>query len=69
MIAAKVLEIDSGEVSVGKVSIMVFGVADCSFVLMEFSDSGRRARRATARLPWEGWERIRAIPVPWVVVG
>lgn len=28
-------------------------------------DSGRRARRATARLPCEGCERMRAIPVPW----
>ncbi len=24
-----------------------------------------RARRAMARLPWEGWERIRAMPVPY----
>jgi len=32
--------------------------------MREYRASGRRARRATARLPWEGWERMRAMPAP-----
>lgn len=31
--------------------------------------SGRRARRATAMLPWEGWERMRAMPVVFELEG
>lgn len=31
-------------------------------------ESGFWARKVTARLPWEGWERMRAMPVPCVVL-
>jgi hypothetical protein len=53
-----------GEVSVGKVSMTLPGEVCCRFARTLESDSGRRARRATARLPCEGWERMRAMPVP-----
>lgn len=54
-----------GEVSVEKVSMVLSGEVLRRLVRIEESDSGRRARRATARLPCFGCERIRAIPVPW----
>jgi hypothetical protein len=53
-----------GEVSVGNVSITLPGEVFSRLERTLVRFSWRRARRATARLPWEGWERIRAIPVP-----
>lgn len=53
-----------GEVSVGNVSIMLPGEVLDRLERTEERFSGRLARRATARLPWEGWERMRAMPVP-----
>ena len=53
-----------GEVSVGKHSITLLGEVVDRFCFMLERDSGRRARRAIARFPWVGEERIRAIPVP-----
>jgi hypothetical protein len=52
-------------VSVGNVSITLPGEVFCRFARTLERDSGLRARRATARLPCEGWERIRAMPVPY----
>jgi hypothetical protein len=52
-----------GEVSVGKVSITLPGEVFCRFSRTLERLSGRRAS-ATAWFPWEGWERIRAMPVP-----
>jgi hypothetical protein len=55
-----------GMVSVVKVSITLpREVCErLAFILVRVS--GLRARRATARLPWEGWDRMRAMPVPWL---
>lgn len=66
--ALKVRDRSSADVLVGKVSITALGVAVVRVCLMSFRDSWRRARRATAMLPWEGWDRIRAMPVPCVFV-
>ena len=63
--AAKVLEREAGEVSVGKVSMTESGEADLSVCEICCRGSARRARRAMARLPCEGCERMRAMPVPW----
>lgn len=54
----------SGCVSVGKLSITLPGEVSFRFEEIEDKLSGRRARRATARLPCLGWERTRAMPVP-----
>jgi hypothetical protein len=52
------------DVSLGKASRTADGLA-CRILEMEaWMESGRRASRATARLPWEGEERMRAIPEP-----
>ena len=48
-----------GQVSVGKHSMTLFGDVWCRFCLMLVRESGFLARRATARLPWEGCERMR----------
>jgi hypothetical protein len=56
-----------GCVSVGKVSMTALGELVVRFARTEERASGRRARRATARLPWEGWERMRAMPVPLAI--
>jgi hypothetical protein len=50
---------------VGKHSITLFGDVFERFCLMLEREEGLRASRATARLPWEGCERMRAMPVPW----
>lgn len=63
--AAKVLESEDGEVSVGKVSMMASGEPVLSVCAICCRYSGRRARSAMARLPCEGCERMRAMPVPW----
>ena len=65
----KALESFSGVVSVGKVS-MGLGVEERMPVATVFRLSGLRARRATAKLPWVGEARIRAMPAPccWLVV-
>lgn len=60
----KALESFSGEVSVGIVSIGLL-VDERSPEARELRFSGLRARRATARFPWEGEERMRAIPAPF----
>lgn len=67
--AAKVADREVGEVSVGKVSMMESGDAVLIFCETCSRDSGRRARRAMARLPCEGCERMRAMPVPCGEVG
>ena len=58
----------SGVVSEGKVS-MGLGVDDRMPWATVFRLSGLRARRATAKLPWVGEARIRAMPAPccWLV--
>ena len=53
-----------GTVSVGKASKMPTEVWERSEFASSWSGSGRRARRATAKLPWEGWPRMRAMPAP-----
>lgn len=53
------------DVSVGKASRTALGLLVRMVEMEEAMESGRRARRATARLPWEGEERMRAMPVPW----
>jgi hypothetical protein len=64
LISPKARSNDSFDVSVGKASRTASG---CDFRIVEMTlsrFSGRRARSATARLPWEGSEKTRAIPVP-----
>ena len=58
----------SGVVSEGKVSTGL-GVDDRMPLATAFRLSGLRARRATAKLPWAGEARIRAMPAPccWLV--
>ena len=59
--------IDAFDVSDGKASSIASGEL-CRIVLItDASDSGRRASSATARLPWEGCERMRAMPVPYII--
>ncbi len=53
----------SGVVSEGKVSTG-FGVDDRMPLATVVRLSGFRARRATAKLPWAGEARIRAMPAP-----
>lgn len=55
---------EAGEVSVGKVSMVAVGVLVLRPEWAVERVLGLRARSATARLPREGSERIRAIPVP-----
>ena len=62
--ALKAWESEVGDVSVSKVSIVLSGELDLRFEDVEARVSGFRARRAMARLPWEGCVRIRAMPVP-----
>lgn len=66
----KAFESFSGVVSEEKVS-MGLGVVERMLVATVFRFSGLRARRATAKLPWAGEARIRAMPAPccWLVVG
>jgi hypothetical protein len=54
-----------GSVSVGKVSTTLPGdvVFKLACTLKRFSLW--RASSATARLPCLGWDKMRAIPVPW----
>ena len=58
-------ERESGEVDVGNVSRIEEGeeVRIVDFVWERVS--AERERRATARFPWAGEERMRAMPVPW----
>lgn len=51
LIAEKALERDSGEISVGKVSMVELGAEERRESAREDSLSGLRARSATARLP------------------
>ena len=64
-IAVKVWAREEGDVSVGKVSRTESGLLAFRVLEIVCRDSGRRARRAMARLPCEGWERMRAMPVPY----
>lgn len=50
--------------SVRKVSMIEFGAEERREVAREARLSGFRARRATARLPWDGCARMRAMPAP-----
>lgn len=63
-ISAKALERESGDVSVGNVSMVAFWVWDRRVEASDERRSGFRAKRATARLPWEGCARMRAMPAP-----
>ena len=64
MIASKALDNEAGEVSDWKVSTLEL-LLDLRMVdLVVSREADVRARRATAKLPWEGEERIRAMPVP-----
>ena len=51
--------------SVGKASMVEPGAELRREVVSCWRGPGRRARRATARLPWEGEARMRAMPAPW----
>lgn len=62
--AANAAAREDGVVELGKVSMIESGEVSWRLDLMDCKDSGRRASRATAMLPWDGWERMRAIPVP-----
>ena len=62
--ALKVVEMFSGLVSVGKISIVLVGFEWRIVCLTPSRFSCERASSATARLPWLGEERIRPIPVP-----
>ena len=62
--AEKAEERLAGEVSVGKVSTTEDGEEERSDSAREVRFVGLRARRAIARLPWDGEERMRAIPAP-----
>lgn len=53
---------DSLDVSEGKASRTAEGLDERTLDMHDARESGRRARRATARLPWV--ERMRAMPVP-----
>jgi hypothetical protein len=64
--SAKAFSSEALEVSVGKASRTALGLVSRILEMEARIESGRRARRATARLPWEGWERMRAMPVPCV---
>jgi hypothetical protein len=65
LISAKAFSREVFEVSLGKASRTADGLAERMVLMEEAMLSGRRARRATARLPWDGEERMRAMPVPW----
>lgn len=64
LMSAKAFCKEALDVSDGKASRTAEGSVERMFEMDDAMESGRRARRATARLPWEGEERIRAIPVP-----
>jgi hypothetical protein len=64
LMSAKAFVSESGEVPVGNASSTALGLDWRRELTSSFSGSGRRARRATARLPWDGWERMRAMPAP-----
>ena len=65
-ISLKALDREAGEVSVGKDSMVAFSVCNRSVEASDWSFSGFRARRATARFPCDGWTRMRAVPAPRV---
>jgi hypothetical protein len=60
----KAFSMDAFDVSDGKASRTASGEDWRIVEITDCRDSGRRARRATARLPWDGEERMRAMPVP-----
>ena len=65
LISSNALASCSGEVSEGNASITLPGASERSFAASSWRGSGRRARSATARLPWLGWARVRAMPAPF----
>lgn len=62
--AEKAWESAESDVSVGNVSMGLL-VEERRREARVFRLSGLRARRATARFPWEGEERMRAMPAPF----
>ena len=62
--AENAAERDSGEVPEEKTSTTEPGAVRTRLDDAVERVSGDRLRRAMARFPWEGWARIRAIPVP-----
>jgi hypothetical protein len=52
------------DVSLGKASRTAEGLVERILEIEDAMESGRRARSATARLPCEGEDRMRAIPEP-----
>jgi hypothetical protein len=64
LMSAKAFSNEALDVSLGKASRTADGLAWRTLEIEAWMESGRRARRATARLPWEGEERMRAIPEP-----
>lgn len=53
----------------GNDSIVLPGEVAERFLVTLERFSGLRAMRAMARLPCLGWERMRAMPVPWKWLG
>jgi hypothetical protein len=68
LMSAKAFSRDALEVSLGKASSTAEGLDSRILEMEEAIESGRRARSATARLPWEGEESMRAIPEPYILV-
>lgn len=60
--------IDSLDVFDGKASRTASGDVERIVEMTDCRFSGWRASSATARLPCEGEERIRAMPVPWIIL-
>jgi hypothetical protein len=56
---------DALDVSLWKASRTALSFVERTLEMRVCRFSGRRARSATARLPWAGDERMRAIPVPY----
>jgi hypothetical protein len=52
------------DVSLGKASRTALGLASRILEIEALIESERRARRATARLPYDDEDRMRAMPVP-----
>jgi len=62
--SAKAFSRDALEVSLGKASSTASGFVERTLEMQLSRFSGRRARSATARLPWVEEDSTRAIPVP-----
>jgi hypothetical protein len=64
LMSANAFSSDSLDVSLGKASSTAEGFEARILLITEEREEGLRARRAMARLPCWGEERMRAIPVP-----